>query len=153
MTTRDNPAPAEKAAAKQRGKPFPPGTSGNPAGKPKGCRHRATMAAEALLDGEAETLTRKAIELATAGDVTALRLCLERLIPARKDRPVTFTLPPIASAADAAVAMSAVVAAVAAGDISPTEANEVARLLETYVKTLETSELEARIAALEERHE
>ena len=56
-----------------------PETQGNPAGKPKGVRNRATLAAEALLDGEAEALTRKAVEMALAGDVMALKLCLERL--------------------------------------------------------------------------
>ena len=74
-----------------RGRPFEPG---NP-GRPKGSRNKATLAAEALLDGEAETLTRKAIDLANAGDTTALRMCIERILPARKDRPVSITLPPI----------------------------------------------------------
>jgi len=63
----------EKTGRKQRGRPFAPGTSGNPAGRPKGARNRATVAAEALLEGEAEALTRKAVELALAGDVTAQR--------------------------------------------------------------------------------
>jgi hypothetical protein len=67
--------------------------SGNPAGRPRGARNRATIAAEALLEGEAEALTRKAIELAMAGDPTALRLCLERLVPPRKGRAVAFDLP------------------------------------------------------------
>jgi hypothetical protein len=69
-----------------------PGQSGNPAGKPKGTRNRATVAAEALLEGEAEMLTRKAIELGLSGDTTALRLCLERLMPPRKDRSISFSL-------------------------------------------------------------
>jgi hypothetical protein len=60
------------------------GASGNKAGKPKGTRHKATLAAETLLEGEAEALTRKAIELALKGDIAALRLCLDRIIPARK---------------------------------------------------------------------
>jgi hypothetical protein len=58
------------------------GVSGNPAGKPKGARHKTTLAVQALLDGEAEALTRKCIELAKEGDTTALRLCMERLAPA-----------------------------------------------------------------------
>jgi hypothetical protein len=61
---------AENAALKQRrrgrGRPFEPGQSGNPAGKPKGTRHQLTMLAEQLLEGEAEELTRKAIERALA---------------------------------------------------------------------------------------
>ena len=60
------------------------------------------MLAEALLDGEAEALTRKAIEKALAGDGVALRLCLERVLPARKERPISFSMPAIASADDAA---------------------------------------------------
>ena len=59
---------------------FSKGTSGNPAGRPPGSRDRATLLMESLLEGEAEQLTRKAIELALAGDIATLRLCLERLI-------------------------------------------------------------------------
>jgi hypothetical protein len=62
---------------------FPKGVSGNPTGRPKGTRNRATRLAESLLDGEARALARKAVELALGGDVTALKLCLERLIPRR----------------------------------------------------------------------
>ena len=83
----------ERTPGKQRGRPFEPGQSGNPAGRPKGARNRSTVAAEALLDGEAEALTRKAIELALAGDTTALRLCMERLVPPRKDRSTPIALP------------------------------------------------------------
>src|SRR5262245_41119418 len=67
---------AANTARNQRGRPFVKGQSGCPAGKPRGARHRTTLAAEALLDGEAEALTRKAVELALNGDSTALRLCL-----------------------------------------------------------------------------
>jgi hypothetical protein len=55
---------------------------------------------EALLDGEAEAIVRKAVEKAKEGDTTALRMCLERIVPPRKDRPVGFTFPPIKTAAD-----------------------------------------------------
>jgi hypothetical protein len=94
--------------------PFEPGKSGNPAGKLKGTRNKTTLAVEALLDGEAETITRKAIELAKDGDLAALRLCLDRIAPPRKDRPVLFELPPVSSAADAAKAAAALLEAVAA---------------------------------------
>ena len=121
---------------------------GNP-GKPKGARHKATQAALSLLDGEAEAITRQAVTQALEGDTTALRLCLERIAPPRKDAPVAFTLPPMQSAADAATAAGAVLEACAAGDLTPTEAAHVMALVETYRRTLETSELEARVAALE----
>jgi hypothetical protein len=121
---------------------------GNP-GKPKGARHRATQAALALLEGEAEALTRKAVETALGGDTTALRLCLERIAPPRKDAPVTFALPQMETGADAAKAAGAVLAAVADGDLTPFEGVQIMGLIETFRKTLETCELEARVAALE----
>jgi len=121
---------------------------GNP-GKPQGARHKATLAAFALLDGQAEALTQKAVETALAGDTAALRLCLERIAPPRKDAPVTFALPPMTTAADAAKGAAAVLAAVAIGDLTPTEGAHVMGLIETYRRTLETCDLEARVVALE----
>ncbi len=133
---------------KTRGRPFVPG---NP-GKPKGARSRATIAAEALLNGEAEGLTRKAVEMALEGDTVALRLCLERLVPPRKDSPITIDLPPIASAADVVGASAAVLTAVGAGEISPDEAGRVMALLTAHKNIVETGDLERRIAALEEQN-
>lgn len=122
--------------------------AGNP-GKPRGARHKATQAALALLDGQAEALTRKAVETALAGDTTALRLCLERIAPPRKDAHVTFTLPAMQSAADAAKGAAAVLDAVALGDLTPLEGTQIMGLIETYRRTLEVCELEARVTALE----
>jgi hypothetical protein len=121
-------------------------------GRPKGARHKATVAALALLDGEAEALTRKVIELALEGDVTALRLTLERIVSPRREAPVTFSLPSMTSAADASKAMAGVLEATARGDLTPGEAAAVAALVEQYRKTLELTELEARIVALEATH-
>lgn len=139
--------PPRKNATKTRGRPFAPG---NP-GKPKGSRHKATLAAEALLDGEAEALTRKAVELASAGDTTALRLCLERLVPPRRERPLTFDLPTIASAADHPAALGAILASVAAGELTPGEAQAFAGIMAEQRKAIETAEIAARLDALEER--
>jgi Family of unknown function (DUF5681) len=140
----------EKTGTKQ-GPRFRKGQSGNPSGRPRGARNKATLAVEALLDGEAKSLTRKAIERALEGDTTALRLCLDRLLPPRKDRPVPFAMPAIEAAADAAKATGAIMAAVASGELAPAEASEIARLVEVYGKTLELSEFEARLRALEEK--
>jgi hypothetical protein len=134
---------------KQRGRPFVKGRSGNPAGRPAGSRNKSTMAAEALLDGEAEAITRKAIERAIEGDPTALRLCLERIIPARKDRPVRFELAPIKSITDAVAASAALVTAVAAGDLTPSEAADIGKLVDSYLRSIEATEFEQRLARLE----
>ena len=140
---------AENTTSKQRGKPFAKGQSGNPEGRPRGSRNATTLALETLLDGQAQALTQKAIDLALTGDMAALRLCLDRILPPRKDRPVTFTLPPIESAQDAAKTVSAVLAAVASGELTPADAGEISKLIEAYVKAFEVSELDERIRKLE----
>jgi Family of unknown function (DUF5681) len=121
---------AEIAVVKQPGRPFVKGQSGNPRGKPKGVRNRATLAAEARLEGEAKALTRKAIELGLAGDVAALRLCIERIMPPRKDRALRLALPRIGGAPDAAGAVNIIVAAVAEGRITLAEASAAIEVVE-----------------------
>ena len=136
---------ARNNAPNTRGRPFEPGNSG----RPKGARHRSTRAIEALLDGEAEEITRKAIELAKGGDGPALRLCLERIAPPRKDSPISIHLPTVESAADAKAASAAVVTAMAEGEVTPDEAARVMGVLLSHKQIIETADLEARIAALE----
>jgi hypothetical protein len=122
--------------------------SGN-SGKPKGSRHRATQAALALLDGQSEALTAKAVSMALGGDVTALRLCLERIAPVRRDAPVVFALPALACAADAARAAAAILGAVAEGELTPTEGASIMALVETWRRTFELTQIETRLSALE----
>ena len=138
----------KKQGRDSRGR-FKKGRSGNSRGRPAGARNKATMIAQAFLDDEAENLTRKAVELALTGDPNALRLCLERLVPRAQDRPLTVSLPPVKTSADAAKAMSAIIEAVAGGELTPTEGRAVAGLVENYRRTLETEELEGRVTALE----
>ncbi|KAA9009708.1 DUF5681 domain-containing protein [Histidinibacterium aquaticum] len=121
---------------------------GNP-GRPKGSRHRITRVALELLDGEAEALTRCAIEAALDGDARAMRLCLERIVPPRREAPVEFDLPAIQTSRDASLAAGAVLDAVASGNLTPSEGAHVMALVEGFRRTLETTELEARIVALE----
>jgi hypothetical protein len=125
------------------------GVSGNRAGEPPGARHKATLAAEALLEGEAEALSRKAIQLALAGDVSTLRICLDRIVPARKDRPVCFDLPKLTEVKEAVNASAANVAAVASGDLTPAEAAELSKLVDGYARTLLTFEFEERLSKIE----
>ena len=146
--TETEEALAPETTRQQDGK-WLPGVSGNRAGRPKGARHKATLAVEALLDGEAERLTRKAVELALAGDTTALRLCLERITPARRDRHVSFDLPKLEAPADAVKACSALLAAVADGALTPSEASELGKLIDACVRSIEASEFEERLSRLE----
>jgi hypothetical protein len=105
------------------------------------------------LDGEADRLTRKAVEVALTGDVTALRLCLERIAPPRKDAPVTFPLPTMRSAGDAAKAAGAVLEAVADGELTPIEGAHVMGLMDAFRRTLEASEFEVRLRRWRPAHD
>jgi hypothetical protein len=107
--------------------PFQKGESGNPAGRPRGALNRATILMQNLLADDAETIARKAIELAKDGDIAAIRMCMDRLAPARKDEPVVLDLPPLDTAADTVAASARIVAAVAAGDLTPSEAADLAK--------------------------
>ncbi|GEP06619.1 DUF5681 domain-containing protein [Methylobacterium oxalidis] len=129
---------------------FRKGASGNPAGRPKGSRHKATLAVEALLEGEAEALTRKAVEMALDGDTVAMRLCLDRIAPARKDRPITFALPAIETASDLTKATNALLQAVAAGDLTPSEASELGKIVDAHTHAVEVTDIAERLALLEQ---
>jgi hypothetical protein len=96
-----------------------------------------------------EALTRKAIEMALQGDSVALRLCLDRIAPPRKDSPVQFAMPRMASAQDAAQAAGGVLGAVSLGDLTPTKGAQVMGLVDAFRRTLEVTELEGSLAALE----
>jgi hypothetical protein len=126
-----------------------PGHSGNPRGRPRGARAKATLAVEAMLQGELHGLTRKAIEIALQGDITALRLCLERLLPPAKGRHVQLELPPITNAAPAVAAMAQIMQAVGSGEITTDEAASLASVIDAGRRMVETADLERRIQALE----
>ena len=132
----------------QAGK-FQPGQSGNPAGKPKGARHKVTLAVHALLEEEAEAISRKAIELAKAGDMTAIKLVLERVLPPRKDAPILFTIPQAATPEEISTAMDALIQAVAGGELTPLEGQAIASLLEGQRRILETTLLARKLDALQ----
>ena len=128
---------------------FEKGRSGNPAGRPCGARNKTTLAAEALFDSEAEALSRKAIELALGGSEGALRLCLDRIIAPRRERPIQLAVPPIRSASDIAAAMAAIVKAAAQGVITPDEAFKLSQMVDTFVRAIETSDFDKRLQILE----
>ena len=134
---------------KKQGHRFPQGKSGNPSGRPAGARNKTTVLCEKLMADDAEGVVAAVIAAAKDGDIQAARLVLDRIVPPRKDSPIRFDLPPIKSAGDAALAMTAVLNAVASGELTPSEAGDVAKLIELFTKTHEVCELERRIVALE----
>jgi hypothetical protein len=146
--TLKKPANAER---KQGGNTrFKPGQSGNPAGKRPGTRNRNTVAALALLDDESQALTRKAIDEALNGNMVALKLCLERLIPAAKERPVDLAFPEVSDASDLAKLTATLLSAVGNGDLDSGQASSLARVIDSHRNALELTEIESRLQKIEE---
>ena len=123
-------------------------TSGN-SGRPKGSRNKATIAIESLFEGQAEALTQTAISKALDGDSIALRLCMDRIAPPMKDKPVVFTLPKMQDAMDASQAAGRVLSAVSDGSLTPLEGTRVMGLIDSYRRTLELTDIDQRLQALE----
>jgi hypothetical protein len=98
-----------------------PGTSDNPKGMKRGSRHKASLLAESLFDGEADRLSRRCILSALQGDVQAMKLCIERILPPVRERPCKFRLPKIESLNDASRALALLIAAVSDGELLPSE--------------------------------
>lgn len=128
---------------------FQKGQSGNPAGRPRGSRNRSKMLFQDRLDEDVEAIADKVVELAKAGDIAAIRLCVDRLMPARKSEPIAFELPPLEKAADTVRAATMIAAAVSSGEVTPSEAADLAKVLEIYVRALETAGFDERLSRLE----
>jgi len=123
-------------------------SAGN-SGRPKGSRNKATIAIESLLQGQAEALIQTGVSIALEGDSFALRLCMERIAPAPKDQPISFSLPKMNNALDASEAAGSVLTAVSDRALKPIEATRVMGLINSYRRTLELTEIEQRLQALE----
>jgi hypothetical protein len=132
------------------GQRFTPGQSGNPGGRRPGARSRVTLLAQRMMDADAEPVILALIRAAKAGDTTVIRMVLERTAPLPRNRPVWFAMPAIETSADLCEAMSSILQSAADGDLTPDEAVSIASLIETRRRTIETLELEARIATLEQ---
>ena len=127
------------------------GQSGNPHGRPKGSRNKTTEFCASLLGDDADAIMQRLIKDAKKGEPVALRLAVERLLPARgaRDRAVTMPAPAVLQAADLAAAAGEVIGQAAAGNLTLSEAREFMALIESRRKTIETAELSVRIEALE----
>ncbi len=125
-------------------------TSGQ--GAPRGKPISTAQAVQAMLECEALRITQRLIDGALAGETQAVRMILDRVAPAPKDRAVPFNMPDIKAPADAPLIISALLKAVAVGDLAPSEAEAVAKLVEFYRRSVETANIEVRLKLVEEAH-
>jgi hypothetical protein len=130
----------ETATGRSAGGQYLAGQSGNPNGRPKGARNKLTLWFKDFL-GEYDTdeMVAKAIELAKEGDVRMLKLCMDRLFPAGRHRMVSFAMPQIDSAEKMPHAIAALLTAVAEGELSPAEATELAKVVDTHLRAIEAT--------------
>jgi hypothetical protein len=128
---------------------FQKGQSGNPAGRPRGALNRATVLAQELLSARVESIAGKLIELAEGGDMRAIRVCMEQLVPVIKHQPIAVELPPIEKPADSVEAVASIAAAVAAGELTATEAAQLAKVADVYVRALDSKGFDERLSKLE----
>lgn len=128
---------------------FKPGTSGNPQGKPAGTRSKSTQLLLKLMDDDAPAIARVVINSAKGGDLMAAKIILDRLIPPAKERPVNVDLPDTSTSEGVSAAQSAILQAVASGDLLPGEASTLSAIVEAKRRAIETQEMSDRITALE----
>ena len=145
MSDRSEPKPPGT-----RGRPFKKGQSGNPKGRPKKNQSKSTLIAKDLLEGEAESIIEKVIEMALKGDRACLRICIDRLVPAKKDSPFQPGLPRVGAAADLPQFFAEIAARFEGGEITASEARALKDLAETYRRLIEMAELEPRVKELED---
>ena len=144
--------PENKPNRNPRGR-WPKGESGNPSGRPAGSRNKTTLWLEELLAGEGEAITRKVIKQALQGDPHALRLCMERLYPPRKERLIDLSLPNVHTVQEASAALSAILTAASKGQITPGEGETLTAIVESLKRTIQAEDWERRITELEKTAE
>jgi hypothetical protein len=129
---------------------FQKGRSGNPKGKAKGTKNRATLAAEHLLHCDLDNICRKLIEEALTGNMQAIKLVLDRVLPPKRDRSIDVRLPKLQTADDAVNAMSLIIDAVGSGNITPIEGEAMSRIVDAFVRAVQAHDIEKRVSLLEE---
>lgn len=131
-----------------RGRPF---ASGNKfgRGRPRGSRNKTTLLAQELLESYSEPVVKKCLQKALMGEDKALQICMDRILPVRRDLPVKLGKVPVRTAADVSKASEIVLQKVAAGELTPAQGQAMAELIDMRRRAIETEEFEHRLKAVE----
>lgn len=129
---------------------FQKGQSGNPKGKAKGTKNKATLAAEQLLQVDLKNICQRLVEEALIGNMQAIKLVLDRMLPPKRDRTIDIGLPKLQTADDAVNAMALIIDAVGSGNITPSEGEAISRVVDAFVRAIQAHDIEKRVSLLEE---
>ncbi len=129
---------------------FKKGNSGNPSGRPRGVKDKRSEMRD-LLRPHAAELIQKAVDLAKDGDTTALRICIDRLIPPARESAIELSIPETSTISACLEAQATVVAAVSSGNLLPGEGQALSSLIEHQRRALETQQLEQRMKIIEDK--
>lgn len=129
---------------------FKKGASGNPKGKPKGAKHKASLLAEKLFENDIEMVCNQVISQAKEGNLIAAKIILDRILPARKDRLINIDLPLVKNSDDAIEALRLICHAVGNGKITPLEGESLSKMIEIQTKGLELYDFEKRLQKINE---
>jgi len=135
----------ETTSKKVRGRPF---ERGNP-GRPPGSRNRTIRLLEQLMAGDAEQMVQKLVDLGKSGNLRAIQLVLDRVLPRRTGRPLEFALPDVNKVHDVVPAMAAITAGINSGVLTAEEAGQLMRVLEGYAKVFTAHDLATRLENVE----
>jgi hypothetical protein len=127
-----------------RGRPFQPGNSFG-RGRPTGSPNKPKVAGLRLLEEYADHLIRTCLAMALDGDRSCMRLCMERIIPLRRDPPIEINLPAIHVAEDLSRMAEKVTQGIRRGKITPQEGETMMRILESRIRVMESVEYVKRM--------
>lgn len=130
---------------------FQKGSSGNPRGKAKGTKNRATLAAEQLLQGELESICRRLIQEATSGNMQAIKMILDRVLPPKRNSYISFKLPDLDDSSGFLHAIDSVMKAVSQGNLSVEDAEALTKMIDIYIRAKEAYEYEERLSKIEQK--
>ena len=141
----------ENAGKMQTSNRFQKGQSGNPKGKVKGTKNKATRFIESLMQSELNNIGEKLIELAVTGNLQAIKLVLDRVMPPKTSRSIEIEMPKIENSTDALQAISTVIYAVGQGELTPSEGEAMTKIIQSFTQAIQSYEFDQRLSRLEQK--